>query len=109
MSIKVLYINATGKTDFTVNVYSHKYAKEPWRSIHAQSSAIFHYNGTVEVGASYRENGLNVLAGPFEAEPGSLWKVKQDTPNSTAVLSQGINHFHSNMSLYYYSSQNYFL
>ncbi len=89
VSIPICFINETGKNDFTVNIYASKYSREPWRSINAQSSATFGYDTSVEVGASYSENGLYVVSGPFPAEVGSVWQVKQDSPRVTAILSLG--------------------
>lgn len=88
-SIPVYYINETGTTDFTVNIYATKFSKESWRSINAQSSATFNFDLGVEVGASYTDNGLYVVAGPFRTEPGNVWQVKQNSPTSTAILSRG--------------------
>jgi len=88
-SIPVYFVNATQKYDFTVYVYGSERSNESWRTINAQSSAYFKYNTEVEVGATYRLNGLLIMSGPFIANPGSVWKVQQNTANSTAILSLG--------------------
>ena len=88
-SIPVCFINATQKYDFTVHVYGSESSTECWRTINAQSSATFNYDTEVEVGANYQLNGLLIMSGPFVADPGSIWKVQQNTPHSTAILSLG--------------------
>ena len=97
--VLVKYINATGKADFEVVVFT-----EPtdniyvaWQVLQAQTSAEFIYPVALDVHASYYQpNGTKIDAGPLAATLKSTWEITQETKASTAILKEG------NMSTHIY-------
>ena len=97
-SIPVRYINKTGHVDFEVMVFTQNYnTKIPniyyvaWQVLKAQSSVDFTFSSKIQVGAFYRTKGQTVRAGPFDAEPGSTWRIVQNEMQDTATLEKSMN------------------
>ena len=93
--VAVKYINATGAVDFEVVVSTNNYDTQSeanldiaWQVLKAQTSSQFVYPVSSSVAASYRSSGQKITAGPFPADPGTSWYIKQDLQTDTAVLSQ---------------------
>ena len=94
--IPIKYINATGKTDFEVVVFTKNFnVNTPrvyyaaWQILRAQNAVQFKYPVSLSVGATYQTGGQTIFAGPFEAKLGSTWEITQDSIDSAAVLKEG--------------------
>lgn len=86
-STPIKYNNRTKEFDFKVIVYSISDGVV-WQILQAQSSVFFDYPAEESVGASYEDNGLTIMSGPFTAAPGSTWTITQEEESSTAILEQ---------------------
>lgn len=95
--VKIKFVNDTGDTDFRVVVYakpkmdllsSSIEEAVAWQVIQAQSTSIFVYPNTTQVGAEYQDGDQTVGCGPFEAEDGSTWCITQEDLSCPAILSQ---------------------
>lgn len=93
--IPIKYINNTKNTDFEVMVFTKNYSTRTprvyyvaWQVLRGQTSVEFKYPVNIAVGATYSSNGLQVVAGPFESDLGSSWRITQEKPTDTAVLKQ---------------------
>ena len=94
--IRVKYVNNTGSTNIQVVVFTKNFSLNTpttyysaWLVLKAQSQASFVYPVEIGVGASYEQDGQTVIAGPFPANLGSTWCIKQNTPSDTVVLAEG--------------------
>ena len=94
--IPIRYINNTGKVDFEVMVFTKNYnTKTPqiyyvaWQVLRAQSCVEFSFSSDIAIGASYKDNGQTIKAGPFLAESGTTWTIVQNDRRDTVVLSKG--------------------
>ncbi len=83
--IPITYINGTGAVNFQVVVYETG-SKVAWRVLVAQTKAEFVYPASTGVGAYYAEDNVKFTMGPFPAQPGSTWEIKQDSAFNAAVL-----------------------
>ena len=93
--IPIKYINNTKNTDFEVMVFTKNYSTRTpkvyyvaWQVLRGQTSVEFKYPVNLAVGATYATNGLQVVAGPFDATLGSSWRITQEKPTDTSVLKQ---------------------
>ncbi len=101
--IPIRYVNKTGKSDFEVVVFTKNFSTNTpqtyycaWQILRGQTSVKFVYPVTTAIGATYKERGQEISAGPFDAELGSTWRISQESGQSTAVLKEGTsNHYHS--------------
>ena len=96
MSIPIRYANKTDNIDFQVIVFTKNYSPNnpetyyaAWQVLSAQSEVSFSYPVEIEVGATYKSGGQDIVAGPFDAQLGSTWNITQETLDSTATLEQG--------------------
>lgn len=95
-AIPIRYLNATGKTDFQVLVFTKNYSTNTpetyfaaWQVLQAQSEVDFVYPVDIEVEAYYVKGAQTIIAGPFTAALGSTWNLSQTSSNSTATLVEG--------------------
>ncbi len=89
-------MNKTGKTDFEVVVFTKNFSTNTpqtyycaWQILRGQTSIKFVYPVSTAIGATYKERGQEISAGPFPAELGTTWTVSQESDESTAVLEEG--------------------
>lgn len=94
--IPIKYVNNTKNTDFEVMVFTKNYSTRTpkiyyvaWQVLRGQTSVEFKYPMHLAVGATYSSNGLQIVAGPFDATLGSSWRITQEKANDTAFLKQG--------------------
>lgn len=94
--VEVTYINATGKNDFTLLVFTKNEdanaSESPfvaWRKIRAQSSATFWYSLDAAVGAHWETGGALIRAGPFTATMGSTWCITANHKEDSPHLAEG--------------------
>ena len=93
--ITIKYINKTTRTDFDVMVFTKNFSTRTpktyycaWHVLRGQTSVAFQYPVHLSVGATFKENGLKISSGPFDAELGTSWRITQEQINDTAVLNQ---------------------
>ena len=91
--IPIKFINNTGKTDRDVIIFSKTpNHSEPvyvaWQILRCQTSVDLMYPFGFQVGTSYTKGIQSVNCGPFDAELGSTWEMRQHTQSSVAILTE---------------------
>ncbi len=86
--IPIKFVN---KADATVVVFTKNFAPSAdeyyvaWQVLKANSTAEFVYPAKTSVGATH--GGANLLGGPFETEPGSVWEIHQEDESESPTLA----------------------
>lgn len=91
--ILIKYINATGRNDLEVIVFSKNYSTNnpktyytAWEILKVQSVVEFIYPASISVGATYQYGIETVTIEPIPAKLGSTWNIIQDS-NASDVPS----------------------
>lgn len=119
--IPILYYNCTGRNDFMVVIFTKNEDTNAidtpfvaWHTLKAQSSASFVFPVTVQVGAYWsidnimdysamceclegdckEKDSVTYQAGPFDAVPGTTFRMKMPFTDSSPTMEQG-THAHS--------------
>ena len=62
-----------------------------WKVLATQTKIIFRYPQATEVGATYKFAHAHeiVMSGPFKADPGSHWRITQESMHEAPLLLEG--------------------
>ena len=95
--IQIKFVNATGKTDFQVVVFTKNFTTNTpetiyaaWQVIRVQSSSRFTYPVLTAVQATYEVDGQKNTMGPLPAKLGSTWEIQQEIKTGTPTLKEGL-------------------
>ena len=93
--IPITYINATGRNDFMVVVFTKNENTNAidtpfvaWQTLKAQTSASFSYPVDAAVGAEWKIGEVTLRSGPFPANLGTTWTFRQDHIEDSPTLEQ---------------------
>ena len=96
-NIPITFVNATGKTDFQVVVFTKNYSTNTpqtiyaaWQIICVQTSSKFTYPVSTGVQATYELKGQKNTMGPLPAKLGSTWEIQQEIKSGTPTLKEGL-------------------
>lgn len=90
--IPIKFINTTGKVDFDIVLFTKTFSNNSvpvfvaWQILRCQTSVSLIYPHSVEVGSSFTHGIQLVSCGPFNAEVGTTWEIRQESKASSPML-----------------------
>lgn len=60
-----------------------------WKILKTQARVYFRYPMKTQVGAYYKHDHEMIMCGPYHAEDGSAWKIKQNSVDDAPELVEG--------------------
>lgn len=66
-----------------------------WKILATQTKIFFSYPKATQVGCFYKHDHEIIVSGPFLADPGSSWKISQDSRYEAPLLLEGLTIYES--------------
>lgn len=96
--ISIKYTNKTGRTDFSVIVFTTNLymtgvkskSLVAYKVLKAQDTVQFVHPNNSAISASYRWEGQLITAGPIPAKNGNQYEIVKEHPDDTAIIREGI-------------------